>query len=113
MAYYIFSQLLKNQIALAMSQAQGGGFYDFKPIQKCTEVTNIPNSNTDATPIKDYRTVIVLETIFAPEDAELKAQAEALAEYYTEKSRNLHAYLSLPDAQTENKTKQQLDEILS
>jgi hypothetical protein len=113
MAYYVFNESLNLQINEAILQAKGAGLYDFKQLQKCTASIGLPNSNTDQTPVMGSRNVTILETGFAPEDAELKAQAEALAEYYTENSRNLHAYLSLPDAQTAGKNKVELDEILS
>lgn len=111
--YYIFNNTLKTAIAQAMTQAQGGGFFDFKPHQKCVEVTTIPSSNTDPTPIQDFRTVMILETEFAPEDVDLKANAESLAEYYSEDSRKILAYLAATDAQTAGKTKEQLDQLFT
>ena len=110
--YYIFEKSLEENIKIAMLQKQGEGFYDFKPHQKCEKITDIPSSNTDSTPINFYRTVIALETNFAPEDALLQAQAEALAEYYTDKPLNFHKYLSLPDSETVGKNKEQLDVII-
>jgi hypothetical protein len=110
--YYIFKGSLHPTIATAMSQAQGGGFYNFKTRKKCEIITDIPNSNTDSTPIRLYRSVVVLETNFALDDSVLQAQAESLSEYYTDKAENVHAFLDLPDAQTDNKTKEQLDQLL-
>lgn len=97
MAYYIFNSRFEQEIFLAMTQAQGGGFYDFKPHQKLERTTNIPNSNTDNTPINLYRTVFLLETSFASEDSLLKQQAEAIAELYTDNVFEVHQYLNSPD----------------
>lgn len=95
MAYYTFNSSLKNQIREAIPAE--AGFFDFKPHQKLVEVTNIPASNTDATPIKEYRTVFVLETVFSEKYAALKAQAEQLAEFFSDDSDAILAYLQTAD----------------
>lgn len=110
--YFTFAANLEEAISSALDNALGDGFYDFKPHQKFIGPTDIPNSNTDATPIGDYRTVFILETDFAPEDATLEAQAIAMSEYYTEDAARVHQFLSLPDATTNGKTKAELDLII-
>ena len=110
--YYIFNGSLKNTIYQALQSVKGDGFWDMKPHQKCVEITQIPTSNTDDTPIRDYRTVFILETLFAPQDAQLEAQAKALADYWTSEAINAHGFLAITDVQTQGKTKQELDILL-
>lgn len=95
--YYVFNETLASQIGTAIQNAKGGGFFDFKPHQKTVEITNVPNSNTDLTPIRIYRTVIILETTFAPEDALLQNEAEASAEIFSDDPQTIHEYLNSPD----------------
>ena len=96
--YYIFNSQYTNQIAQAFLQVNSDGFFDFKPHQKTTEITSIPTSNTDSTPIKLYRTVLILEVAsFATEDAELEAQAGQLAEFVSNNPSDVLEYLQTPD----------------
>lgn len=95
MAYYVFHNSLKNQIKDSIPAE--AGFFDFKPHQKLVETTKIPASNVDSTPINEYRTVFILETVFSEKYAELKAQAEKLAEFYSDSPNEILAYLQQPD----------------
>jgi hypothetical protein len=95
MAYYVFSAKLKNQIAQAIP-AQAG-FFDFKPHQKLMGYTDIPASNTDSTTISEYRTVFILETVFSEKHSELRAQAEKLAEFFSDNPEEILVYLQSED----------------
>lgn len=95
MAYYIFNSNLKKQITQAIPAE--AGFFDFKPHQKLVGKTDIPASNIDPTPIDEYRTVFILETEFSEKYAELKAQAEKLAEFFSSDSNEILAYLQTED----------------
>lgn len=97
MAYFVFHNSLKNQIKDAIPDE--AGFFDFKPHQKLVGKTQIPTSNTDKTPIAEYRTVFILETVFSEKYAELKAQAEKLAEFFSDDSEAILAYLQTEDEQ--------------
>lgn len=108
--YYVFNEALREQIAQAIPQTTG--FFDFKAHQKCVEITKIPSSNTNSSPVFLYRTVYILETTFSDKFASLKEQSEKLAEYYSENSSNILAYLRLPDEQTVGKTTQEINEMI-
>lgn len=96
--YLVFNSQYSNLIAQAFASVNGDGFFDFKPHQKCSEITAIPTSNTDDTPVKIYRTVLVLEVAsFATEDAQLEAQARQLAEFESEDAQSILTYLQTPD----------------
>lgn len=95
--YYIFNNDLAPLISGAIESKKGDGFFDFKEKQKLVEVTNIPNSNTDNTPINNYRTVFVLETVFDEADKDLEKSAKELSEFYSENSDQVLEYLNIPD----------------
>lgn len=108
--YYVFNEALREQIAQAIPQTTG--FFYFKAHQKCVEITKIPSSNTNSSPVFLYRTVYILETNFSDKFASLKEQSEALAEYYSESSLKILAYLRLTDEQTVGKTTEQINNAI-
>lgn len=95
MAYFVFNSLLKNRIAKAIPPE--AGFFDFKPHQKLVAMTEIPASNTDSTPIAEYRTVFILETVFSEKHKDLQSQAEKLAEFFSDDSSEVIKYLQTTD----------------
>lgn len=95
MAYLVFNTKLKDEIKDAIPAE--AGFFDFKAHQKLVGKTAIPSSNTDNSFINEYRTVFVLETVFSEKYAELKAQAEQLAEFFSDDSGAILAYLQTED----------------
>lgn len=100
--YYVFSAEKYPLIAAALGGRQGQGTFDFTNNQKVTVVTEIPRSNVDPTPVTLYRSVITLETDFAPEDEAIRGAAEAEAEIFSTDSEVITEYFQTPDVLSES-----------
>lgn len=87
-------------------------FFDFKAKDKTGNITEIPTSNTDSTPISVFRTIWALETIIET-DLELLQRCKDNSEWWwqadNETPQRLQWFLSQPDSVTVGKTKEQLD----
>lgn len=96
--YYIFNVsklLLAEQL---LPQRTGQGFFDFKLHQKSVRQTLLPFSNTQSEYLTEYRPVLILETDFADEDAEIRAAAELESEFFSVEPNEIHAYLATFDS---------------
>ena len=91
-------------------------FFDFKSKDKLTELSQVPNSNTDNTPVPIFRTIWALETIIQ-EDLDLLGRCKQNSEWWWVAddliTQRLQWFCSQPDSVTVGKTKEELDNLFN
>lgn len=99
--YYVFNKEKEQLITAVLAQlpTEEMGFFRFNTHQKDVREMGIPTSNTESKSIRETRPVVVLETNFRPEHEDIRVQALAESEFYSQSYSAVLEYLRTLDNQ--------------